>query len=251
MQYSLLSVVTANYRPVSPRYVLEAHVVIAGTCRRSALSVAVIDSNVIAHAGMQVFASKPASRMRIAGCYASPEHFIADQSDSARCADVVLFDLDVDRRGPDFGSLAKLIHGRHPVVVYTELSNDEIILTSLDMGVISYVIKSEVSQHLIEALNSAQREVPYVAPRMGRALLNHKRLGRPGLSQREREVLVAWFRDGSIEGVAATLCIEPSTVRTHLQRLRAKYASVGRAAPTKAALIARAIQDGLLRVEDL
>jgi hypothetical protein len=33
--------------------------------------------------------------------------------------------------------------------------------------------------------------------------------------------------------------------------VRAKYASVGRAAPTKAALIARALQDGLLRVGDL
>jgi DNA-binding NarL/FixJ family response regulator len=225
--------------------------VYATDIRRSVISVAVIDSNVIAHAGVRPLVAKSGNRIRIAECYGSPAQFIAAPPEHRHAVDVVLFDLDVDRQGPDFESLAKLIAGGHRVVVYTELANDEVILTSLDLGAASYVIKSEVSQYLIEALNSAHQQIPYVAPRMGRALLNHKRLGRPGLSHREREVLVAWFRNGSIEGVAEALRIEPSTVRTHLQRVRAKYASVGRAAPTKAALIARALQDGLLRVGDL
>lgn len=219
--------------------------------RRSAISVGVIDSNVIAHAGVKPLVAKSGNRIRIAECYGSPGQFMATDTDHAPSVDVVLFDVDVDQRGPDFESLAKIIRRGHPVVVYTELANDEVILTCLDLGAASYVIKSEACQHLIEALNSAHQQIPYVAPRMGRALLNHKRLGRPGLSQREREVVVAWFKNGSVEGVAEALLIEPSTVRTHLQRVRAKYASVGRAAPTKAALIARALQDGLLRVGDL
>lgn len=225
--------------------------VYATDTRRSALSVAVIDSNVIAHAGVKHLVAKSGNRIRIAECYGSPDQFIGAYPEPAPSVDVVVFDLDVDRKGPDFESLAKIIGCGHRVVVYTELANDEVILTSLDIGAASYVIKSEVSQYLIEALTSAHQQIPYVAPRMGRALLNHKRLGRPGLSHREREVLVAWFRNGSIEGVAEVLRIEPSTVRTHLQRVRAKYAAVGRAAPTKAALIARALQDGLLRVGDL
>ena len=36
-----------------------------------------------------------------------------------------------------------------------------------------------------------------------------------------------------------------------VQRIREKYAAVGRPAPTKAALLARAIQDGLIDVNDL
>jgi hypothetical protein len=47
------------------------------------------------------------------------------------------------------------------------------------------------------------------------------------------------------------LFIEPSTVRTHLQRVREKYVAVGRPAPTKPALIARAIQDGIVSADDL
>jgi hypothetical protein len=64
-------------------------------------------------------------------------------------------------------------------------------------------------------------------------------------------VLVAWFQTENKEAVGKRLFIEPTTVCTHLQRVRANYAAVGRPAPTKAALIARAIQDGILSVDDL
>lgn len=74
---------------------------------------------------------------------------------------------------------------------------------------------------------------------------------RPDLAPREKEVLIAWFRTDSKDGVARQLHIAPTTVRTHLQRVRAKYAAVGRPASTKAALVARAIQDGLVEVDDL
>jgi len=68
---------------------------------------------------------------------------------------------------------------------------------------------------------------------------------------REREVLVAWFQTESKELVGQRLYISPATVRTHLQRIRIKYAAAGRPATTKAALVARAIQDGMISVDDL
>lgn len=74
---------------------------------------------------------------------------------------------------------------------------------------------------------------------------------RPDLAPREKEVLIAWFQTDSKDGVARALNIAPTTVRTHLQRVRAKYAAVGRPASTKAALVARALQDGLIDVDDL
>ncbi|MCV6982415.1 LuxR family transcriptional regulator [Mycolicibacterium pulveris] len=74
---------------------------------------------------------------------------------------------------------------------------------------------------------------------------------KPRLAAREIEVLLSWLQTESKEVVAERLNISPTTVRTHLQRIRAKYAAVGRPARTKAALAARAIQDGLLNVDDL
>jgi DNA-binding CsgD family transcriptional regulator len=64
-------------------------------------------------------------------------------------------------------------------------------------------------------------------------------------------VLIAWLRTDSKVAVAQALFISLSTVRTHIQRIREKYEAVGRPASTKAALTARAIQDGFIMVGDL
>jgi DNA-binding NarL/FixJ family response regulator len=74
---------------------------------------------------------------------------------------------------------------------------------------------------------------------------------RAGLSQREIAVLKAWFDCDSKVGAAARLHIALGTINTHLVRIRDKYAKVGRPAPTKAALVARALQDGFVTLDDL
>ncbi|WP_230591064.1 helix-turn-helix transcriptional regulator [Rhodococcoides fascians] len=73
----------------------------------------------------------------------------------------------------------------------------------------------------------------------------------PNLSDREREVLLAWFESDSKTDVSRQLFLSLGTVNTHLARIREKYARVGRPAPTKAALVARALQDGLVSLSDL
>ena len=74
---------------------------------------------------------------------------------------------------------------------------------------------------------------------------------KPKLSQREVEVLRAWLNLDSKSAVAESLFISLGTVNTHLARIRVKYNEVGRGASTKAALVARAIQDGIVSIDDL
>lgn len=74
---------------------------------------------------------------------------------------------------------------------------------------------------------------------------------RPALTDREIEVLRTWLMLDSKPAVAQELYISLGTVNTHLTRIRAKYSDIGRAAPTKAALVARAVQDGLVALDDL
>lgn len=76
-------------------------------------------------------------------------------------------------------------------------------------------------------------------------------LVRPALTEREVQVLRAWLKLDSKPDVAAELFISLGTVNTHLTRIRAKYSDVGRPAPTKAALVARAVQDGLIALDEL
>lgn len=76
-------------------------------------------------------------------------------------------------------------------------------------------------------------------------------LPRPSLTTREVEVLRTWLMVDSKPAVAQELFISLGTVNTHLTRIRAKYSDIGRAAPTKASLVARAVQDGLVRLDEL
>ena len=51
--------------------------------------------------------------------------------------------------------------------------------------------------------------------------------------------------------VAARMGIAESTVRQYIQRARIKYANAGRPAPTRTQLLAQAIQDGLIRADEV
>lgn len=71
-----------------------------------------------------------------------------------------------------------------------------------------------------------------------------------GLSEREIEVLLAWFASDSKEGAAKLMFISQATVATHIARVRGKYADAGRNARTKTALFARFLEDGYTRLQD-
>ncbi len=72
----------------------------------------------------------------------------------------------------------------------------------------------------------------------------------PQLTKRQQEIVLAWLKYETKERVAQELFVTPSTVKTHIQRIRQRYASVGRPAGTKFALFIRAVQDGLINIDD-
>ena len=93
--------------------------------------------------------------------------------------------------------------------------------------------------------------LPCVAVIDDRQNSSEPRLASPKLSAREVQVLLSWISRDSKSAACADLFITLGTVNTHLSRIREKYQAVGRPAPTKAALVARALQDGLLSLDEL
>jgi DNA-binding NarL/FixJ family response regulator len=217
----------------------------------SDIAIAVVDDHEVIHAGIAIWCRQADPPIRIAGNYLSAESFLSDHPPESTNVDVVLVDLELKSRHVDLLGVEKVIMAGHRVVVFSHIDADEIILKCLDLGAMSYLVKTESKDHLIDAIRDACSDIPYVAPRMAGAMYNDRRLGRPHLPVREEEVLISWFQTESKDLVAEKLHIAPSTVRTHLQRVRAKYAAVGRPAPTKAALVARAIQDGIINLDEL
>ncbi|MGI5499927.1 response regulator [Lentzea sp. CA-135723] len=166
-------------------------------------------------------------------------------------ADVVVLDLHLNSVTPAVAELRKLVEDGRSVIVYSMRSDDEIALQCLEIGALSYLTKAEGADHLVQAVKAAAQGQSYTPPALAGALAGDRSETRPALSPRETEVLVEWFQSESKEFVAQRLNITLSTVNSHLERIRVKYAAIGRQAPTKAALVARAIQDGLIGLDDL
>ncbi|MCX2934993.1 response regulator transcription factor [Mycobacterium sp. CVI_P3] len=217
----------------------------------SPITVAIIDDHDVIHAGIEAWCAQAAPPIQTIGNYTSAAQFEAAQQAGAAPPDVVILDLELTSRHPDFASVEQLSSSGHRVIVYSHLVHDEVILRCLDLGAVTYIAKAEGKNHLLDAIRAAADEQAHIGPRMAGAMSANDSTNRPRLSQRELDVLTAWFQTESKDLVAKKLFITPATVRTHLHRIRAKYAAAGRDAPTKAALVARAIQDGIVSVDDL
>jgi two-component system, NarL family, nitrate/nitrite response regulator NarL len=160
-------------------------------------------------------------------------------------ADVVILDLELS------GELVTtqipgLVAAGYRVVAFSGHSDPAIVMETLDHGAHAYVSKEEGRDHLVEAVLAAAADRPYVTRSQARAILADQRPARPGLSQQERQALLLWFQGMSKASVARRMSISENTVRQYISRARAKYAATGRTAPSKDALLARAIEDGVI-----
>jgi DNA-binding NarL/FixJ family response regulator len=103
----------------------------------------------------------------------------------------------------------------------------------------------------VDTILAAAADRPYVPPQSAGTMAADDRAESPTLSEQERTALLLWFQSMSKSAVAARMGIAESTVRQYIQRARIKYANAGRPAPTRTQLLARAIQDGLIRAEEV
>ncbi|OLF04452.1 LuxR family transcriptional regulator [Actinophytocola xinjiangensis] len=166
-------------------------------------------------------------------------------------ADVVIFDLELVPRNPDFGELRRLVDSGRRVIVYSQHSENATAIKCIDLGALAYLTKREGPDHLVPAIRAAAQGLPYTGPSLSGALAADDAPDRPRLSPRETEVLRAWFASSSKELVAAKLHITVKTVDTHIARVRVKYANAGRPARTKSELVTRALDDGVITLAEL
>ena len=215
------------------------------------MNLALIDEHDVVRTGLQAWMNGELPQVSVVGSFEGPLDFF-EWLPTGQSVDALVTEIQENGHAPDMGSLRRLCDTGLPVIVYSHLSSDEVVLAGIEAGAASYVSKTEGKDHLIEAVASlAAGGPPYIGPRMAEALGRGNSGRRICLSEREKQVLVAWFQTESKDEVGRLLHIAPATVRTHLQRIRAKYAHVARPASTKSALLARAIEDGIIGLSDL
>jgi two-component system, NarL family, nitrate/nitrite response regulator NarL len=165
-------------------------------------------------------------------------------------ADVLLLDLNLHGRMA-LDEVARLASLGRRVVVYSEHADDATVLAVMDRGAFAFLAKKEAREHCVATILAAAADRPYVPPQAAGTMAADDRPDGPALSDQERTALLLWFQSMSKSAVAARMGISESTVRQYIQRARIKYANAGRRAPTRTQLLAQAIQDGLIRADEV
>ncbi|MFS8197649.1 response regulator [Streptomyces sp. CWNU-52B] len=165
-------------------------------------------------------------------------------------ADVLIMDLNLHGRLilDDIGELAA---AGQRVVVFSQFIEEAVVMGVLNVGACEFVAKNEGRLHLLHTVRAAAADRPYVTPTVAGALAGDRSPQRPKLSEQERTALLWWFQSMSKASVARRMDVSVHTVDMYIKRARVKYAHVGRAAPTKADMLARAIEDGLIKPDEI
>lgn len=212
------------------------------------ITVVVVEDHPAIVAGLEAWCAAADPPIEVVGSGATPA---VAWTEPGLSAGVVVFDLQLTEQVPSYGDLRRLVDAGRQVIVYSMREDRDTILTCLDLGAFAYLAKTEGDRHLVHAIHAASQNLPYTPPTMARAISTDSRPDRPQLTAREIDVLVNWFACESKNMVARKLGLSVRTVSSYIDRVRIRYANAGRPASTKAALVARAIQDGLVRLEEL
>jgi DNA-binding NarL/FixJ family response regulator len=208
------------------------------------VTVAIIEDHPVVTEGVTSWIrSDPSQRVRLV----QTARDLTELRDVARpSADVVILDLELSGELVTM-QIPGLVAVGYRVVAFSGHSDPAIVMETMDNGAHAYVSKEEGRDHLVEAVLAAAADRPYVTRSQARAILADQHPARPALSQQERQALLLWFQGMSKASVGRRMSISENTVRQYINRARAKYAATGRTAPSKDALLARAIEDGVIK----
>jgi two-component system, NarL family, nitrate/nitrite response regulator NarL len=212
------------------------------------VTVVLVDDHPVVHEGVGSWLERdPAHRIELV---AAGDTLDVALSGPGLAADVLLLDLNLHGRMV-IDEIAELTALGRRVVVYSEHADDATVLAVMDRGAFAFLAKKEARVHCVATILAAAADRPYVPPQAAGTMAADDRPDSPALSEQERTALLLWFQSMSKSAVAARMGIAESTVRQYIQRARIKYANAGRPAPTRTQLLARAIQDGLIRADEV
>ena len=163
---------------------------------------------------------------------------------------VLILDLNLDGRLV-IDAIATLAGSGRRVIAFSQFVEQDVVLAALDAGASAFVAKSEGREHLLDTVLAAAADRPHVTPTAAGVLAGDSRPQAPQLSERERTALLFWFQSMAKASVATRMGVSVHTVDMFIKRARLKYAKVGRPAPTKADMLIRAIEDGLVTPDEV
>lgn len=160
--------------------------------------------------------------------------------------DVVVMDLSLDDGSSVTDNVEKLIETGSAVLIFSIADKPVLMRAALRAGALAIVPKSQPMSHLADAIKLAAEGAIINNPETSAMIDADANFKEANLSSREREVLSLYASGMSLKQVAFQLEIKQSSAKEHIDRVRVKYARLGREAGTKVDLYRRAIEDGII-----
>lgn len=141
--------------------------------------------------------------------------------------DVVLMDLVMP--GMDGVEATRVIRRQFPtmqVIALTSFNEEGLVQSVLQAGAISYLLKDVSAKELVQAIRAAHAGRSTLSPAATQALI-HTTTQPPtighDLTKRERTVLALMATGLSNTEIAAELGVSPSTIKSHVSHILAKF----------------------------
>ena len=164
---------------------------------------------------------------------------------------VVVMDLSLADGSLVAENVSQLIAAGSAVLVYSIADKANLMRLALRAGAVAIVPKSQPLVYLAEIIRLAADGAIINNPETSAMIDADANFKDANLSAREREVLSLYSSGMSLKQVATQLEIKQSSAKEHIDRVRVKYARLGREAGTKVDLYRLAIEDGLISGEHL
>lgn len=171
--------------------------------------------------------------------------------EAADCgAQVALLDVDLGPDGSTVGyGVVTLQEAGMRVLLISAYEDPNAVRTALKLGALGFVPKRVSFDTLTEAITTVARGDLYLSIDLASILAAASET--PNLSPRELDALRLYASGLKLSAVANRMGISPHTAKEYLDRVRAKYANVGRSVRTRTDMYAEANRDGLLDHTDL
>ena len=204
--------------------------------------VAIVDDHEAVRLGFA--GSCAANNFELVGSAATVAELL-EQIEGKDC-EVVVTDLSLDDGSLVQENVERLVNAGSAVLIFSIADKPTLMRSALRAGAIAIVPKSQPMAELAEAIRLAAKGAIINNSETSATIDADSLFKEVNLSQREREVLSLYASGMSLKQVAYQLQIKQSSAKEHIDRVRVKYAKLGREAATKVDLFKRALEDGIL-----
>lgn len=132
------------------------------------------------------------------------------------------------------------------VLIFSIADKRNLIRAAIKAGAAAIVPKAQSMDELASAIRLVASGIYVNNTQTTAAIDSDLEFKEARLSPREREVLTLYASGLALKQVAYSLNIKMNTAKEHIDRVRTKYADIGRPVSSKTELLLRAIEDGLI-----